>query len=162
GLETVGVGRPPRAAGPDALLTLSGLLRYAADQAPEVYRAARARELERRGVALAAEPWGEGALGRLERRGGGPRGGGRARGAGAAAVGRVRLPRGTARRPARGRRRRPVGTSGDDGAGSDRGSHVIAEVIATGSVLLVGADPPRSRALRSRQESDLDRSGQTV
>src|SRR3954471_12877725 len=68
GMVPAKADQPPRAAGEGGLLTLSGLLRYAADQAPEVYRAARSAGLERRGVALAAEPWVAEALAGLERR----------------------------------------------------------------------------------------------
>jgi hypothetical protein len=72
GLEPAGAGRPPRAAGEGGRLTLSGLLRYAADRAPEVYSAARAGTLEARGLAVpskspggpgaavSAEPWAPG------------------------------------------------------------------------------------------------------
>lgn len=67
GLGSAGAGRP-RAAGEVGRLTLAGLLRYARDQAPEVYRAAKAEEPERRGVAAAAEPWAPGALEALELR----------------------------------------------------------------------------------------------
>ena len=56
GMEPAKADQSPRAAGEGGLLMLSGLLKYAADQAPEVYKAAKSGELERRGAALAAEP----------------------------------------------------------------------------------------------------------
>ena len=52
GLGAAGAGGPARAAGPDGGLTFAGLLRYAADQVPGVYRAAKSGELEKRGIAL--------------------------------------------------------------------------------------------------------------
>jgi uncharacterized caspase-like protein len=78
GLGAAEGGKAPRAAGEGGLLTLSGLLRYAADQAPEVYRAAKGGQLEARGVALTPEPWAASVADGLERRwpslggGGGP------------------------------------------------------------------------------------------
>jgi uncharacterized caspase-like protein len=69
GIASAGPGKPPRAADQDTgRLTLSGLLRYARDQAPDVYRAAKSGELEKRGVGVAAEPWAASSHEELEQR----------------------------------------------------------------------------------------------
>jgi hypothetical protein len=68
GLGRAEGGKAPRAAGEGGVLTLTGLLRYAANQTPEVYKAAKAGQLEKRGLATHPEPWATGTAAGLERR----------------------------------------------------------------------------------------------